>query len=83
MGDMGDMGDMGIRRDAWGNVYLSKPGLLGQYTTRGWYDGRVIYVCGSPSQHARAGHWRFDRRIATGQGQGYVCALCWPTAASW
>ena len=77
------MGDMG--HDAWGNAYLSKPGLLGQYTIRSqWHrDGRTVYVCGSPAAHARAGHWRFDGRIATGQGQGYVCALCFPTAASW
>ena len=76
-------GDMG--HDRWGNAYLSKPGLLGQYTIRSqWHrDGRTVYVCGSPAAHARAGHWRFDGRIATGQGQGYVCALCFPTAASW
>lgn len=82
MGDMGDMGDMGAdeKHDRWRNEYLTPPGLLGQYTIRSqWHrDGRVIYVCGQPGAHARAGHWRFDARTTAGrwQGQGYICAMC-------
>lgn len=66
--------------DAWGNAYLERPGLLGQYTMRSqWGDGRTVYVCGQPEQHVRQGYWRLDGRME--HGQGYLCALCWTLEA--
>jgi hypothetical protein len=77
------MGDMG--HDRWGNAYLSKPGLLGQYVTRGWYDGRVVYVCGDTGKRdmSERTHWRQWKRDARDDGQGWMCPICWPQCASW
>ena len=66
--------------DAWGNAYLERPGLLGQYTMRSqWGDGRIIHVCGQPAAHVAAGQWRLDGRMSA--GQGYLCEMCWPMLA--
>jgi len=70
--NVGDMGNRG--HDAWGNAYLSKPRLDGAYVARGWYDGRVVYVCGSPAAHVQ--HWRLD-----GRGTGCICCHCFPLDA--
>lgn len=61
--------------DAWGNTIIAGPRLNGAYTIRHWLNSRVVYVCGSPEQHVRAGMWRRDGRME-GNGQGWICSTC-------
>ena len=64
----------------FGNRITSARGWYGQFTVACQRTGRTVYVCGQPEQHIRQGFWRRDRRM-DGNGQGWLCTVCWTLEA--